>query len=64
MAWRSTTKPTPANIRKRIDSAIEALDAAVVLADKAGITGRGGPIIALANARAWLNDASNKTRKR
>lgn len=66
MAWSAKTKATPANIRKRIDAAIEALDGATTLLDKSGDTSRRSVKIGaeIRNARAWAVSASNLTRKR
>lgn len=64
MVWLSTTKPTPANIRKRITAAEEAVLAAqTLIAKHEGLSGKGGPTVPLNNALLWLQDAYHKTRR-
>lgn len=63
--WRKNTKPTPANIRKRIASAQEALDAALDLMkknDRLWPTDAKGRkfAIPIINAQAWLQDAQRR----
>lgn len=66
MAWSAKTKPTSANIRKRIDAAIDALDAAKELLGASGESGqRANRLRAnISNARAWAYSASEITRQR
>lgn len=53
MAWSPKTKPTPANIRKRLDAAIGALNAALALAE-GHACGRSKVMVgAVRNARDW-----------
>ena len=58
MAWSEKTQPTPANARKRLWAAVEALDAAIEL------MGRHGDMKAASshadNARAWAHSAIEK----
>lgn len=60
-AWSTKTKPTPANIRKRINAALDALDGARALAEKHPSLGKklATPI---KNAEAWARDAAARTR--
>lgn len=62
MGWSSKTKPTRANIRKRITAALEAIEGAKTLAENHG--GMSRTISALNNAGAWVLDADAKTRAR
>lgn len=61
MAWKSTTIPSPANIRKRIDAAREAIQGAHTLCKAAGITNLDAPLV---NADSWLQDARRRPIKR
>lgn len=61
MAWSGKTNPTPGNIRTRIKSAIDALEGAIVLAEKHGDMKRS--LLAVRQARAWAIDAERKTHK-
>lgn len=63
MVWSSKTKPTPANIRKRIDSAIEALEAAGVLVENHGALPKAMQK-ELSNAKAWACSARRLTERR
>lgn len=55
--WKGNAKPTPANVRKRLYAAIEALEAAEELAAK---NPRLSKIPSRArNAAAWARDALN-----
>jgi hypothetical protein len=56
--WGSNTKPTAANIRKRIDAAIEAAEAAITLAEQHG--GMPKAIKEIGHASAWLRSARCK----
>ncbi len=62
MAWRSNTKPTAANIRKRIDAAILAIEAADVLLAAHGSL---SPAVSkeLGHARAWALSARRRTER-
>ncbi len=60
MGWSSKTKPTPANIRKRIAAAQEAIDGAMDLV-KAHPTFGKAELVPLDNAHAWLVDAMRRT---
>lgn len=62
--WNPKTKPTRANIVKRIQAAQAAIDGAMDLVKAAGLTDRGGPLLPLDKAYAWLVDANRKARKR
>lgn len=63
MNWNPSTKPTPANIRKRITAAEEAAIAArTLIAKNERLSKKGGPDVPLDNALAWLADAFHKTR--
>lgn len=57
MGWSSKTKPTPANIRKRIDAARDAIAGAHALCKAAGITALDSPLV---NADRWLEDARGR----
>lgn len=62
--WSSKTQPTPANIRKRITAAEEAVLAAKVLIENnERMAAKGGPGVPLTNALAWLQDAYAKTKR-
>jgi hypothetical protein len=62
--WSSKTQPTPANIRKRITAAEEAVQGALVLLTKnERLDSKGGPRVPLQNALAWLQDGFNKTKR-
>lgn len=57
--WSSKTKPTPANIRKRIDAAIEALAGAELL-----MKNHGKMKVAIQqseHARAWASSSRRAT---
>jgi hypothetical protein len=60
MVWNSKTKPTPANIRKRISAAQEAIDGAMDLV-KAHPTFDKKQLTPLVNAYDWLVDAQRRT---
>lgn len=57
MSWDPKTKPTPANIRKRIDAARDAIAGAHALCKAAGITSLDSPLV---NADRWLEDARGR----
>lgn len=59
MGWSSKTLATPQNIRKRIDSAVEALEAAQVLMDRRHDMAESRKHAS--NAIAWANSARQKT---
>lgn len=59
MAWDPKTKPTPANIRRRISSTQEAIDAAMDLV-KAHPTFGQKQLLPLNNAFAWLVEAQRR----
>lgn len=64
MVWSSKTQPTPANIRKRITAAEEAVHGALALLTKnERLDVKGGPRVALQNGLAWLQDAYGKTKR-
>jgi len=58
--WSDKTKPTPANIRKRLDAALEALEAAADLAARHPSMGKKLQV-PIKHARAWAADARGKT---
>lgn len=60
--WRPSTKPTPANIRKRISSAQAAIDAAMDLVKANSAFGK-SQLTPLSNAYAWLVEAQRRTQK-
>lgn len=66
MIWSPKTKPTSANIRKRLVAAIEALDGAEALLEASGEKGsRARSIRAhIKNARAWVHGGIAGTEKR
>jgi hypothetical protein len=62
-AWSDKTKPTPANIRKRLAAAYDALEGAQALIDASGETYiRTGRHIH--QAKAWARDAIALTKQR
>lgn len=64
MMWSSKTQPTPANIRKRITAAEEAVLAAITLIDRNDrLAPKGGPRVPLENAKLWLQDAYQRTKR-
>lgn len=62
MDWSTKTKPTPANARKRIQAACDALEAAIELIDRHG--GLKSARKHADNALAWARSAEEKTRTR
>jgi hypothetical protein len=52
MAWSPKTKPTPANIRKRLQAALEALEGAEALCDAHG--GMAMTKTAIHRAQSWV----------
>jgi hypothetical protein len=61
VAWSSKTNPTVGNVRTRIKAAIDALEGAIVLAEKHGDVK--SALMAVRQARAWAIDAERKTHK-
>lgn len=57
--WSNKTKPTPANIRKRIGAAQAAIDGAMDLIKANPKLGR-KHLVPLDNAHAWLVDAQRR----
>jgi hypothetical protein len=69
MAWSKKTKPTPANIRRRVSAAQDAINAAMDLA-KARSIANGESLnqckrllMPLDNAHAWLVEAQRRLSK-
>lgn len=62
MAWSSKTQATPANIRKRIDAANEAIAGARELMARRNDMKESDR--SLSNAMAWLRQARNETMNR
>jgi len=62
MRWDPRTKPTPANIRKRIEAAQDAVNGAMDLI-KANPRLKTKHLVPLDNAHAWLVDANRRLSK-
>lgn len=63
--WSSKTKPTPANIRRRLDAAIDALTAATELVEKHDGRMKKEPVRkAIKQAMLWAIDAKHKAEAR
>lgn len=62
MPWNPKTQPTPANIRKRIGAAQDAIDGAMDLI-KANPRLKVTHLVPLNNAYAWLVDAQRRLQK-
>lgn len=58
--WSDKTKPTPANVRKRLSAALEALEGARVLAEKHGRMP--AAMTRIRNAAEWALDAHRRAR--
>jgi hypothetical protein len=60
MSWSPKTKPTLANVRKRLKAAVEALDGAETLLKnhpRAGSAKLGRVVTHIRHARGWVDEA-------